>query len=46
MTHKIAIIGLGIMGRRMLENALQHPAFPDGHPNSPTYGHLKLLHLN
>lgn len=27
MTHKIAIIGLGIMGRRMLENALQHPAF-------------------
>ena len=19
---------------------------PDGHPNSPTYGHLKLLHLN
>ena len=27
MTHKIAIIGLGIMGRRMLENALQHRAF-------------------
>ena len=27
MTHKLAIIGLGIMGRRMLENALQHPAF-------------------
>jgi len=27
MTHKIAIIGLGIMGRRMLENALQNPAF-------------------
>lgn len=27
MTHKFAIIGLGIMGRRMLENALQHPAF-------------------
>ena len=26
MTHKMAIIGLGIMGRRMLENALQHPA--------------------
>ena len=21
-------------------------ATPDGHPNSPTYGHLKLLHLN
>jgi chromate transporter len=20
--------------------------FPDGHPNSPTYGHLKLPHLN
>jgi hypothetical protein len=19
---------------------------PDGHPNSPTYGHLKLPHLN
>jgi hypothetical protein len=19
---------------------------PDGHPNSPTHGHLKLLHLN
>ena len=27
MTHRLAIIGLGIMGRRMLENALQHPAF-------------------
>lgn len=27
MTHKIATIGLGIMGRRMLENVLQHPAF-------------------
>ncbi len=27
MTNKIAIIGLGIMGRRMLENALLHPKF-------------------
>lgn len=27
MSHKIAIIGLGIMGRRMLENAMSHPAF-------------------
>ena len=27
MTIKIAIIGLGIMGRRMLDNALVHPAF-------------------
>ena len=27
MTHRLAIIGLGIMGRRMLENALKHPAF-------------------
>jgi predicted dehydrogenase len=27
MTHKMAIIGLGIMGRRMLENTLLHPAF-------------------
>jgi predicted dehydrogenase len=27
MTNKIAIIGLGIMGRRMLENAAAHPAF-------------------
>lgn len=27
MTHRLAIIGLGIMGRRMLENALQHRAF-------------------
>lgn len=27
MTHSMAIIGLGIMGRRMLENALQHPQF-------------------
>jgi predicted dehydrogenase len=25
--HKFAIIGLGIMGRRMLENVLQHPDF-------------------
>lgn len=25
--HKIAIIGLGIMGRRMLENVALHPAF-------------------
>ena len=21
-------------------------SFPDGHPNSPAYGHLKLPHLN
>ncbi|MFM7531824.1 MAG: Gfo/Idh/MocA family protein [Rubrivivax sp.] len=27
MTHKLAIIGLGIMGRRMLENVRLHPAF-------------------
>lgn len=27
MTHRLAIIGLGIMGRRLLANALQHPAF-------------------
>ncbi|MEI8265819.1 MAG: Gfo/Idh/MocA family oxidoreductase [Betaproteobacteria bacterium] len=27
MTHKIALIGLGIMGRRMLDNALLHPRF-------------------
>ena len=27
MKHKFAIIGLGIMGRRMLENVLRHPAF-------------------
>ncbi|PUE48041.1 oxidoreductase [Limnohabitans sp. 2KL-1] len=27
MKHSIAIIGLGIMGRRMLENTLLHPAF-------------------
>ncbi|MGB7183999.1 MAG: Gfo/Idh/MocA family oxidoreductase [Burkholderiaceae bacterium] len=27
MTNKIAIIGLGIMGRRMLDNAFAHPAF-------------------
>ena len=25
--HKLAIIGLGIMGRRMLENAVRHPEF-------------------
>ncbi len=27
MKHKLAIIGLGIMGRRMLDNAASHPAF-------------------
>jgi predicted dehydrogenase len=27
MTHRLAIIGLGIMGRRLLENAWRHPAF-------------------
>jgi len=27
MTHQLAIIGLGIMGRRMLENAWRHTAF-------------------
>ncbi len=27
MSNKMAIIGLGIMGRRMLENAIAHPAF-------------------
>ena len=24
----------------------QHPVDPDGHPNSPTYGHVKLPHLS
>lgn len=27
MKHKFAIIGLGIMGRRMLENVMRHPQF-------------------
>ena len=27
MAHRLAVIGLGIMGRRMLDNVLQHPAF-------------------
>lgn len=27
MSNKMAIIGLGIMGRRMLDNAIAHPAF-------------------
>jgi len=27
MKHKFSIIGLGIMGRRMLENVLRHPEF-------------------
>lgn len=27
MTYKMALIGLGIMGRRMLDNVRQHPAF-------------------
>ena len=27
MTYKMAIIGLGIMGRRMLDNVLVHPEF-------------------
>jgi predicted dehydrogenase len=27
MRHRLAVIGLGIMGRRMLDNVLQHPAF-------------------
>jgi pyrroline-5-carboxylate reductase len=27
MTHQFAIIGLGFMGRRMLENVLHHPEF-------------------
>jgi predicted dehydrogenase len=27
MKHKLAIIGLGIMGRRMLESAVRHPEF-------------------
>lgn len=25
---------------------IHHPLDPDGHPNSPAYGHLKLPHLN
>lgn len=25
---------------------VQLPEVPDGHPNSPVYGHLKLPHLN
>ena len=27
MTHRMAVIGLGIMGRRMLDNLLVHPSF-------------------
>lgn len=27
MTHKLAIVGLGIMGRRLLDNVLVHPNF-------------------
>ena len=27
-------------------NASLIPSAPDGHPNSPAYGHLKLPHLN
>ena len=32
--------------RSTLAYALQDYGLPDGHPNSPTYGHLKLPHLN
>ena len=31
---------------RLRHNAYCLTLDPDGHPNSPTYGHLKLLHLN
>jgi hypothetical protein len=44
------------MVHRWLREARQHQAFtltasqgepaPDGHPNSPTYGHVKLPHLS
>ncbi len=28
------------------QNARLRALLPDGHPNSPAYGHLKLPHLN
>lgn len=43
-------LALNLANRRYLcqhiANSFPPPIFPDGHPNSPTHGHLKLLHLN
>lgn len=36
---------MGLITSRGWESILPD-ALPDGHPNSPAYGHLKLPHLN
>ena len=46
-----AIVSLGMANSRLKDYfdlwvLLSTQALPDGHPNSPTYGHLKLPHLN
>lgn len=39
------VIGRISIGRVVEKNGKRLPD-PDGHPNSPAYGHLKLPHLN
>lgn len=42
------VIGRISIGRVVEKNGKRLPEKddPDGHPNSPAYGHLKLPHLN
>lgn len=40
------VIGRISIGRVVEKNGKRLPENPDGHPNSPAYGHLKLPHLN
>ena len=37
---------VGPLARRAVRPSPPLALDPDGHPNSPTHGHLKLLHLN
>lgn len=36
----------GQPARKTIIQCANRDTLPDGHPNSPTYGHLKLPHLN
>ena len=50
MRTQVAIVGAGpaglLLGALLHKSGIDAVIIPDGHPNSPAYGHLKLPHLN
>ena len=46
-THRLFCVDLSKPNRQEVRKAVAYVyLYPDGHPNSPVYGHLKLPHLN